>query len=247
MTASMNSPATKSDGRKIDTWEITLPDQDTYAVTVSMISRNDKTSFVATCKEGLLSDLTLRSDDINELRRLVRERAEQVAEDYLAADWTKALQVTTKRSWSRAGEDTSFTIDVAWHPLRVDRSTPPSNIGEHRVLINGHQTVAIQRDHRDRFPDSNDMSISKRAFNRRDEGNAISILDATPEALTALDEMKELFLLFNERLLDRMSPGPMSRDGVPSREEILKLMQEANTAFEAGDRGQKPLADEILI
>jgi hypothetical protein len=247
MTAKMKQQRTVSQGRKIDTWSIEMPDKEKYQVAVNMIGDGEEIRFTASCKEGLLRHLSLSSPDINALHTLVHEEASRIADEYLGGDWKKAALIKVGQSKGRPGEQARFSLTVTWGPLRVDRSRAPGNTGEMHVIESGSPYVVRQRSHKDDFKSGEGDSIIQKARMRKDRGDSVSVVDLTEETSQRLVEMRELLLLFNERLMTRMGPDHTGRDGIPTKEEIVQLMIDANKAHNSGERSDEPNPDDFLI
>tara|TARA_Y100000815_G_scaffold275183_1_gene311973 strand:+ start:1075 stop:1818 length:744 start_codon:yes stop_codon:yes gene_type:complete len=247
MTAKMSPQRTVSNGRKVDTWSVEMPDKQKYDVTVNMITDGDGTRFHANCSKGLLRDLSLSSADINHLRKMVASEADTIAENYLGAGWVEAFRIVTKQANKAPRKSSGFGLDVSWSPLRVDRSQPPSNIGELHVIEEGAPYTTIQRGHTDILDDTDIENMVSRMKLRRDEGSSVAVVDATEDTTTRLYQMREIFLVFNDMLLTRMSPDEIGRNGIPEHDELVKLMADAAEAHRAGKRIAEPGEDEILI
>lgn len=247
MTAKMSQQRTVSNGRKVDTWSVEMPDKQKYDVTVNMITDGDGTRFQASCNKGLLRNLSLSSADINHLRKMVANEADTVAENYLGAGWVEAFSVVTKQTKNAPRKSSGFGLDVSWSPLKVDRSQPPSNIGELHVIEEGAPYTTIQRGHTDILDDTESQSLVSRMKLRHGEGSSVVIVDATEDTTTRLYQMREIFLVFNDMLLTRMSPDEIGRNGIPEHDELVKLMEDATEAHKSGKRIAEPGEDEILI
>jgi hypothetical protein len=225
MPAKMTPQSTKSGGRKIDTWSVEMPDKEKYEVIVNMITDQSGTVFNASCGKGLLRHLFLSSPEINTLRDLVREEADRVAEEFLGATWVKAFKVTTTQSKRAPREASGFGLSLNWSPLRVDRSQAPSNTGELRILQSGSPYLLRQRGHRDVFDAGGNDSLLRKMKLRENEGESVAIVDATEDTCTRLKEMREMFLLFNDLLLTRMSPDEIGRRDIPQLDDPHLIFQ----------------------
>jgi hypothetical protein len=247
MTAKMPLNATVSNGRKVDTWPIEMPDKQKYEVTVNMITDADGTRFHASCKKGLLCDLSMSSKDINHLREMVAAEADTIAHNYLGADWVDAYRVITEQSKKAPRKESGFGLNVSWAPLKVDRSRPPSNTGELHVLKAGSPYTTIQRSHLDDFDDPTAHGLHARMKLRQNEGASVSFVDATEQEEAKLYQLREIFLIFNDMMLTRMAPDQIGQQGIPEHDELVNLMSEATSAHKSGKRIDEPDADEILI
>jgi hypothetical protein len=246
MTVSMTTPGTNANGRKIDTWRLELPDGNLYDVTVSMHTSQEGVKFQATCNKELLRGFSVSSDDINELRKLVQSEAVSISNDFLGASWVDAYLITAgQTNNSRDGHQVG--LDLRWSPLKVDRSTPPSNIGEVFTLKQGSPAKTLTRHHKQEFEYNSNTDLANRMRVYRGSGKSVAVVDATSETDQRLNEMHDLLRIFNDKFLSRMSPDEISRQGIPERAELVQLMADANMAYEDGERIQGPGDDEFII
>ena len=81
-----------SDGKKIDSWRVNLPDGHDE-IAVSMHSNSDGIHFSAKGDHNCLKGLRWEGTDLAELRREVMEDVEKAAQLYYATDWEPAVAV----------------------------------------------------------------------------------------------------------------------------------------------------------
>ena len=72
-------------------------------------------------------------------------------------------------------------------------------------------------------------------------------MDATPEVVDGLKDLRDTYRLFVDKFLARMSPDALDREGIPSPEDLVFIMTEAEKAWKSGERVDEIRSDEILI
>jgi len=247
MITKLTVPTTRSDGKRVDTWTFDMPDGNRSTVTVNMITGQQGISFNAACTDGLLKGLSIASPEINHLKDLVVEAANAIASDYLAADWHEALVIKAKSSELRPHQRSSFGMELHWSSAFADRATPPTNEGEVRILQEGLVRSVRQRGHTDNLQDDPKESLATRANRIRSRDTSVSVMDATPEVVDGLKDLRDTYRLFVDKFLARMSPDALDREGIPSPEDLVFIMTEAEKAWKSGERVDEIRSDEILI
>lgn len=234
MTAKIYTPPTKSEGRKIDTWKFEMPDGNKYDITINMISNRDGIKFLAFANSGLFSKFSMESGDINELKNIVTDRAREIADHYLGADWIDAVHIHTQSCELSKKKKNSWGLRVDWSLLKMNSSIPPDNMGHVQTLNSGSPQQTQTRSHRLKIPTDDSDSLLKKVNARRNEGESIAVVPATVETLQALQQQRQLMRIFEDKLMDRMSPHNLSILGVPGPDEICSILQNSRAHLADG-------------
>jgi len=214
-----------SDGKKIDSWRVNLPDGHDD-ITVSMHSNSEGIHFSAKGDHNCLKGLRWEGTDLAELRKEVMEDVEKAAQRYYATDWEPAVAVEVKLYNRAHKEAANVQIELSVMDLHTDPTKSVGNRGETHVLKNSVPTIMLQRAHDEKFESGKGLDQENMRF-YREKGVIASrtILgdSARPEAMLLAKTLED----FSVRLMRRTAPDVVRLEGLPAPEDLAIILREA--------------------
>jgi hypothetical protein len=214
-----------SDGKKIDTWRVKLPDGQSE-ITVNLHSTGDSIHFTAKGTHSCIKGLSWEGSDLALLRSTVMEDVEKAARRHFKSDWEPAVSLDVSLYKTDRGDTSKVQISLEVVDIHIDPSRPMGNQGDTHILKGQVPTVMVQRSHDQTFECSGSLDRENMIFSR-ERGNTVarSIVDGDQRAeVLALASAMEAFSI---KLMRRTSPDMMKLAGVPTPEDLIEIMTSA--------------------
>ena len=223
-TTQFKPDRTRSEGRKIATWTMLLP-EGKCDFAVQMLQTHDVIAFKVTGDHPAVAGMEWQGADIQKLRADLKADVDRIAARYFGIEWDPALLVTTK-PFEGSYRGRSVNLGITAEDLHLNPAKPVGNRGETEVLRSGKIGMVRQRGYDDVF-EFNNKSLDR-------ENLAMAMEASEPEARTVLsgsdvnafkrfqDDMKTFF----EKVAARLGPARMSIEGVPELEELKQMIDQ---------------------
>jgi len=214
-----------SDGKKIDSWRVKLPDGHDD-ITVSLHSDGNGIRFSAKGSHNCLKGLHWEGTDLGLLRQEVMEDVEKAAQRYYATDWDPAIAVEVKLYNRAHDEAVKVQVEMTVTDLHTDPTKPVGNRGETHVLKNSVPMVMLQRAHDQKFESDNSLSQENmRFYSEQGQIASRTVLSsvARAEAMLLAKTLED----FSVRLMRRTAPDVVRIEGLPTPEDLALILREA--------------------
>lgn len=235
MRPSPNIDSTRTDaGRKIDSWQFSLPDRSRLEIHIHLHSASGEIHFTTQTDHPVFRHLHHRGTDLGVLRGQVEADVHEVIEHHWGAEWRPALlvEVSYKSLDVAEGrytdEKREMSLSFTRKPVRMNATRPPGNDGLTELIARDVPFEVIQRSHRDSFEPEKGMDAKNMRL-RQEAGATVSrtVLPEQAGLTERLDLLEETLLRFAAGLGDRMAPQRLGMEGPPSPGELVEIMRAA--------------------
>lgn len=239
-----NKPRTDA-GRIVDTWKFTLPAGGTVDFKVTLHSDNDGAWFTAATEHPDFRIVNLRSPDINRLKAELTTCVEERLDVIHAAEWTPSVMHEVSysdRAYFRTHgvrQIEGVMISFGFAPVSANTAMPVGNRGETMITVGEGPVTAVQRAHDDVFVKPTSMK-DMHAVDAREYSDRVSrtIVPETEDHDARSRALLKCLRTFAGLMGDRMAPSAVSRQGLPSPDDLAEMMRAA--AAPAADPDMAP-------
>lgn len=214
-----------TDGKKIDSWRVELPDGHDD-ITVAMHATHDGIHFVAKGKHPCLTGLEWQGSDLAVMRQTVMEDVEKAAKRYFETDWDPGLAVEVQLYNRTHKEAMRVQLEVSITDLFTDPTKPVGNQGETHVLKESRPMIMLQRSHDQKFESDNSLSSSNMRYSQERgviASRTIVKEDLRSQAIAFTKTLED----FSIQLMRRTAPDVVRTEGLPSPEDLALILREA--------------------
>lgn len=209
----------KRGGKKIDTWEFFHPDAEVVKVDVHMHSGALGLTFSATAQNGPVAGKVWEGADIEALRQDAQKGLTAAARASSSTSWRPSLFIQLRPEGRRRNQlTTGFRIEV--ERLEASISVLSSNTGETEVIRGNRLDKVIQRSIGESRPDDTICGM------HAESQHSAALIAARPDTEDDLARLCQTLDRFAHLLGERLGPDRIDA-GIPSDDELVRLMQEA--------------------
>jgi len=214
-----------SDGKKVDTWRVDLPDGASQ-ITVMLHSSSNAIHFSAKGDHPCLNGHAWEGSDLAMLRNEVMADVEKAARRYFKDDWAPAIALSASLYKTDRGAEQRVQLSLDIGKIYIDPSRAVGNQGETHILSGRTPTVMLQRSHDQTFESDNTLSNNNMLY-AREQGNVTSRVIVSADDHEAVQVVANTIESFSVKLMRRMAPDVVRIDGVPDPEDLVALMRAA--------------------